>query len=309
MSNRFALGLDIGGTKLAAGVVDLDTLQLVDSGFRATRSEQGASAVAADMIALARGLDFIEQIGSIGITFGGFAANNQIIKSLHVAGWDNFPLHQHLQQHFGNVPVYLANDANAVALSEWKFGAGRGSRAMLFVTVSTGVGGGLVLDGKLYEGMNGIAGEIGHVKAIADNGPACTCGRYGCVESISSGLSMVKYAHRLLEMPDTQSVLRHMPNFTARDINDSAHQGDELAIQVLRTGARYLGIAVGSTINLFDLDCVVIGGGVSRADNLWWESLRAAINETILPWRPEVSIKQSQLGTHEGIWGAIALLP
>lgn len=309
MSNRFVLGLDFGGTKLAAGVVDLVTMQLIDSAFRSTQPERGGAGAVADMIALARGLNSVEKIAAIGVSFGGYTLNHRILNSLHVAGWNDFPLREHLQPHFGDLPVYVANDANAVALSEYRFGAGRGSRAMLFVTVSTGVGGGVVLNGQLIEGVNGLAGEIGHFNAIPDNGPACPCGRSGCVEAIAAGPGMVKYARRLLEIPDLDSPLRHQPNFTARDINDYAHQGDELALQVLQTGARYLGIAIGNTINLLDLDCVVIGGGVSRAGNIWWDTLRAAIKITVLPWRPEVAVKPSQLGTYEGIWGGVALIP
>jgi glucokinase len=120
---------------------------------------------------------------------------------------------------------------------------------------------------------------------------------------------MVKYARRLLEIPDTQSDLTELIDFSASDINTYAHRGDELAMLVLRTGARYLGIAIGNAINLLDLDCVVIGGGVSRAGNLWWDALRAATHDVLLPWRAEVPLKPSKLGTHEGIWGAVALLP
>lgn len=308
MSDRFTLCLDFGGTKLAAGVVDLSALQLIDSAFSATRGD--ANAAVADMLALANSLRGVDRVSSIGISFGGYAADNNIIKSLHVPGWDHFPIRNHLRWRFGDLPVYVANDANAVGLSEWKFGAGRGSSSMLFVTVSTGVGGSLILNNTLLEGRNGLAGEIGHMNAIPEGGPACACGRFGCVEAVAAGPSMVKYARRLLnDHPNAPSRLRQRDEFTAHDINQDAHQGDELAAKVLRTGARYLGIAIGNTINLLDLECVVIGGGVSRAGSLWWNALREAVNATVLPWRPEVAVKPSQLGAHEGIWGAAALVP
>jgi glucokinase len=259
---------------------------------------------------MAKALKCVEQIYSIGISFGGYARDNQILKSLHVAGWDNYPIHERLRQHFGDLPIYVANDANAVAIGEWKFGAGRDVDSMLFLTVSTGVGGGIILNGRLLEGANGIAGEIGHLNAIPESGPLCTCGRHGCVEAVSSGPSMVKRAHLLLtSRPDAPSELRDMPEFTARDLNALAEKGDVIARQALLEGARYLGIAIGNTINLLDVNRVVIGGGVSRSGPLWWDTVRKTVAETVLPWRPAVTIVPSGLGTHEGIWGAIALLP
>jgi glucokinase len=309
-SHQYALGLDFGGTKLAAGIVDVKSLTLVDSAFQSTDAESGAAGAVADMIALAKGLKCVDQITRIGISFGGYARNNQILKSLHVSGWDNYPIHDPLRQHFGDLPIFVANDANAVALGEWKFGAGRGVDSMLFLTVSTGVGGGIILNGQLLEGTNGIAGEIGHVNAIPENGPPCTCGHYGCVEAVSSGPSMVKRAHVLLAaQPDVSSELRALPTFTARDLDVLAQKGDLIARQALLEGARYLGIAIGNAINLLDVSRVVIGGGVSRSGPLWWEMVRNAAAKIVLPWRPPVTLVPSELGTHEGIWGAIALLP
>jgi glucokinase len=309
-STPYALGLDFGGTKLAAGVMDMQTLTLVDSAFQSTRVEGGADGAVADMIAMARGLKCVEQIYSIGISFGGYARDNKILKSLHIAGWDNYPIHQHLRKHFGDLAIYVANDANAVALGEWKFGAGQGVNSMLFLTVSTGVGGGIILNSRLLEGTNGIAGEIGHVNAIPENGPLCTCGRHGCVEAVASGPSMVKRAHVLLNSrAEEPSELRDMPEFTARDLSALAEKGDVIARQVLIEGAKYLGIAIGNAINLLDVNRVVIGGGISRSGSLWWDTVRNTVAETVLPWRPPVAIVPSGLGTHEGIWGAIALLP
>jgi glucokinase len=308
--NRYALALDFGGTKLAAGVVDLRDMRVIDSAFQATRREAGADGVVSDMMAMAANLSQVDQIRQIGISYGGYAANNQILKSLHVKGWDHYPIREKLRERFGEVDVFVANDANAVGLSEFKFGAGKGTRSMLFVTVSTGVGGGIIHDGKLLEGTNGIAGEIGHTKAIPQNGPLCDCGQRGCVEAVSSGPSMARQAQILMRKHDyIETALRQVENLTAREIADYAQQGDALATRVLQEGALYLGIAIGNAINLLDLECVVIGGGVSRSGKIWWDAVEAAVLNTVLPWRPPVLLKPSALGTHEGIWGAVALLP
>ncbi|MDX1991166.1 MAG: ROK family protein [bacterium] len=310
MEKRFALGLDFGGTKLAAGVIDLSEPCLVDSAFRSTRRSEGAEGAVVDMIDLASGLQHIDSIDRIGICYGGYAANNRVLKSLHVPGWDAFPLGERLQDHFGSLPVYLANDANAVGLGEYRFGAGRGARSMMFITVSTGVGGGVILDGHLWEGEHGLSGEIGHTRVVNEGALKCDCGRYGCVETVCSGPSMAGRARTLLaEKPEVPSLLRDTPNFTAREVDQCAAQGDSIAVQVVKESAGYLGVAIGNAIQLFDLDCVVIGGGVSRSGALWWETLRASVEASTLPWRPPVAIKPSALGTHEGIWGAVALLP
>jgi glucokinase len=309
MKPRFALGLDFGGTKLAAGVVHLETSRIVDSAFRSTRADAGAEGALADIIEMANRLQDITQIDCIGVCFGGHVVNNQIVKSLHVAGWDHFPIHERLQAVYGNVPVYLANDANAIALGEFRYGAGRGSRSMLFVTVSTGVGGGIILDGKLWEGAHGMSGEIGHTKAVAEGGQRCTCGRYGCVETISSGPAMVRRARALLsDQPELTSKLRQYPDFTAYDLDQLAAGGDPVAQQVIREGARYLGTAIGNAVNILDVDCVVIGGGVSRAGEIWWDALRGAAAETVMPQRPAVPLRPSTLAKDEGIWGAAALI-
>jgi glucokinase len=307
---KTALALDIGGTKLAAAIVDMEAMTLLDSAFHVAQTELGADGMVDDLVELASGLSGIERIEGIGVCFGGYAHNNQILKNIHAPGWDNYPLHKRLQSAFGALPVYLANDGNAVAMSEYKYGAGRGARALLFVTVSTGVGGGLVIDGHLLEGSGGIAGEIGHVNAIPEGGPLCNCGRYGCIEAISSGPAMVKTAlEAMASDPKLHTALRELPELTARELAEYAERGDTLAVQVMTFGARALGIAVGNAINLLDLDCVVIGGGVSRAGAVWWDALRAAVDVTVLPWRPPVALRPSQLGAHEGLWGAVALLP
>jgi glucokinase len=308
--SRLVLGLDFGGTKVGAGIVDLQSMQIVDTAFCPTRAEAGAEGAVADILELSTKLENISKIEAIGVCFGGYAVKNQIIKSLHIAGWDHFPIHERLKARLGDVPIYVANDANAVALAEFKYGAGRGSHSMLFLTVSTGVGGGIILDGKLWEGPNGIAGEIGHMKAEPDSKSLCGCGRYGCLETVAAGPWMVKRAKTLMDRrPDMTSDLRGRDEFTARDLDQLAAQDDEIASQIVTESARHLGLVIGNTINLLDIDCVVIGGGVSRSGELWWKTVRAGVDETILPWRPTVELKPSALGTDEGIWGAAALLP
>lgn len=304
---RLVLGLDFGGTKLAAGVVDLASNRLIEEARTATPGKQGGQAVVADMIALAGKLKNINSIEAIGVCFGGLVRRGEIIRSLHVEGYSDFSLRNRLREHLGNYKIEIANDANAVALGEWKFGAGQGTQSMLFLTVSTGIGGGIILDGRLIEGPKGLAGEIGHV-VVDPNGRPCPCGRRGCLETVAAGPSMVRTALDLMAQTNQSTGMREKTNLTAFDIDQLANQGDELAARVVRDAAACLGTVIGNAVNLLDVERVVIGGGVSRSGTIWWDTLRETVRSIILPWHEDVELRHSALGTNEGIWGAVALL-
>ncbi len=302
------LGLDFGGSKLAAGTVEVQSEHLLNSAQIPTQGDVGAEAVFTDMVALARSLRGREAIQRVGVCFGGHVRQNRVLRSLHVSGWEDFPLVERLQEIFDVDTIRVENDANAIALGEWKYGAGRGAESLLYVTVSTGVGGGIVAQGRLYAGATGMAGEIGHMKLLSD-GPPCPCGGQGCVEALAAGPAIARRATALLaQHPEISSAMRECSAVTARQVNELAHQGDVLAAQALREGARYLGLAIANAINLLDVEQVVVGGGVSRAGPIWWDALRAAVHEGILPGRDSVSIKSSGLGEDAGIWGAVAVV-
>lgn len=306
--SKLALCLDFGGTKLAAGIIDLCKPELLESGQVSARSEDGAEGNVRDILELSAALSRINDIEAVGVTFGGYARANQVLRSLHVPGWDHFPLTERLAEHFHVDTVRLANDANAIALGEYRYGAGRGAESMLFVTVSTGVGGGIILDGKLHEGSEGISGEIGHL-VVEPNGRLCNCGGHGCVEAVASGPAIAERAKEILAgRPDIQSSLRDEPVITAFQIAQHAEAGDTFAAEQMRTAARYLGLAIGNAINLLDVERVVIGGGVSRSGSVWWNEVRATVTSIVLPWHTPVEIVPSALGTREGLWGAAALL-
>jgi glucokinase len=304
---RFVLGLDFGGTKLAAGIVDLETNRLIAEARGATPQREGASAAFVQMMKLCEQLEHVDQIDAIGVCFGGFVRQGEVIRSLHVEGYAEFPLRKRLHERFGDCDIRIANDANAVALGEWKFGAGQGVDSMLFLTVSTGIGGGIILGRQLIEGPKGLAGEIGHVIVVPD-GRQCPCGRRGCLETVAAGPSMVRTALEMMQQSDMLSLMRNQKALTAIDIDTFANQGDELASQVVREAARHIGTVIGNTVNLLDVERVVIGGGVSRSGALWWNSLNEIVRSIILPWHDNVEIRHSALGKNEGIWGAVALL-
>lgn len=302
------LALDYGGTKLSAAMVGV--------GERTWRAlvrvpsppQHDAQYEQTTMHALARELLGTQTPRAIGVSFGGpvDAARGRVILSHHIPGWDDTPLRDQLQAAFG-APVSVDNDANVAALGEYHFGAGRACTALLYVTVSTGVGGGIVLGGKIYNGADAVAGEIGHT--ICDpRGPRCVCGRRGCVEAMACGPAIARTAReRLRAEPHVPSALRACGDaLTAADVARAANTGDTLAQSVLDDAARALGFGIGTAITLLNPTRVVIGGGVTKSGERWWTIVRQAARANTLP-QMRVDIVPAALGDDAPLWGAVAL--
>jgi glucokinase len=301
------LGLDFGGTKLAAGVVDLVSARLIDAGIVPTRTNAGASGAVADINSLASKLDGVDLIAGIGVSFGGHVHQGVIQRSLHIQGWEDFQLGEHITNHFGSIEMRIANDANVVALGEWRFGAGLGANSMIYITVSTGIGGGIILNGKLYHGSTGMVGEIGHMK-VQPAGPTCACGRHGCLEAVAAGPAIVRNALEARRThPEIRSQIPQRGELTVKDIVLLANKGDELAIQVLEQAGRDLGLGIANAINLLDPERVVIGGGVSRAGEVWWDAVTETAQTEMISQPNAVDIRLAELGQYGGVWGAAAL--
>ncbi len=303
------LALDFGGTKLAAAVLDPQTERWLSRERCISPSRKEAQAVLARMLSLADAQ--LAQVGrrpaAIGISFDGPVdrAGERPRTCHHVAGWEGFPLREYVANHF-RAPAVLENDANAGAMGEWRYGAGRGCQSMLYVTVSTGIGGGLILNSALHRGAHGLAGEIGHM-CLEPDGPPCACGRRGCLEALAAGPALVRQMREALDAePDAPSALRGQERITAEDVSRVASRGDQLAKQVLRDAARALGIAIGNALNLIDLQRVVLGGGVSKAGDDYLSWVRQAARETVLDGIV-VDIVLSALGDDAPLWGACSL--
>ena len=305
------LGLDFGGTKLAAGVWRAGDGELLATRRRATDVAAGAQGDLDAMLSMSRDLlDSVggaDELGAVGVCFGGQvdAARGVVIVQMHVPGWEMFPLRETLAAHFG-VPAAVENDANAAALAEHLFGAGRGRPSLLYVTISTGVGGGLVLNGRIFEGAHGLAGEIGHL-LVAPSGPPCPCGRRGCLEAVAAGPAIARAAlARLAQNPARVSALRGLLSLTAKDVAEAAASGDELAQEVLDEALGYLGLGVANAAVLLDPGCVVLGGGVTRTGEPLLARVRAAVQERVFA---PCDVLLAQLGDDVGIWGGIAVAP
>jgi glucokinase len=264
------------------------------------------------MLALGRRLLAGAKPEAVGVSFGGpvDTATNTVRLSHHVPGWENIPLGQILADEF-HAPVQVDNDANAAALGEYRFGAGRGFTSLFYITISTGVGGGWILNGQVWRGADSMAGEIGHT-VVDPLGPQCLCGKRGCVERLASGRYMAQDARqRLYENVLQASTLRELctGNLEAIDgamISQAAALGDRLANELLERSARGLGIGIGNAANLVNPQRFILGGGVTKSGEGWWNIVRESARQTALP-EVQFEIIPAALGDDAPLWGAVAL--
>jgi len=223
------------------------------------------------------------------------------VSPLNIPAWQAFPLRDRLRERFAGLPVRLHNDAICFAVGEHWRGAGRGRTTMLGIVVSTGVGGGLVLDGKLINGATGNAGHIGHV-VVDPDGPPCVCGGRGCVEAIARGPALAAWAQAEGWRPG-------QPEVTAKDLAGDAAQGHPIGLTAMRRAGRALGIAIASATHLCDLEVVAVGGGLSQAGSLLFEPLEEALRAHVgLDFARAVAVVPAALGQSAGLVGAAALL-
>lgn len=307
------IALDFGGTKLTAALLDSEKRSwLCQRQIFLPSGSVGRDQYEA-MLGLAQGM--IATWGkpqAVGVSFGGpvFAPAGLVRLSYHIPGWENTPLADWLQTELG-VPVAVDNDANAAALGEFHFGAWRGCRNLLYVTVSTGIGGGWIVNGWPYWGADGLAGEIGHIRVQA-NGLPCDCGQRGCLEAEASGLAIARRAKFYLEKRKRQGKqLRlladhNLENITAKLVSQAAAEGDKLSQAVLDVAAVRLGHGLATAITLMNPDKVILGGGVTKSGERWWQIVReTACGQTFQGMG--VEIVPALLGDDAPLWGAAAL--
>jgi glucokinase len=245
---------------------------------------------------------------SIGAAFPGpldpFAG--VIISAPNIKGWENLPIRQILRDRF-HVPVAVGNDANLAAVAEWRFGAGRGHHNLVYLTISTGIGGGVIIEDQLLLGMRGLAAELGHVTVWPD-GPLCSCGLHGHLESVGSGTALANYFNEQAALGKPTSVHAD-PIPTSKEISKAADAGDALAIEALGRAGYYVGIGIANYLLTFNPSIVILGGGVSRCGPAFYDPLRKSMTEHIL--RPEYAdtlvLTTAQLGDDVGLLGALVL--
>ena len=295
------LALDYGGTKHTAAVAAAGGREWLAR--ERVSSPPGADAAwdQAAMLELARRVlaKAPGRLVAVGVSFGGpvDAAAGVVRLSHHVPGWENTPLAARLSAEFG-APVAIGNDANVAALGEWRFGAGRGCDSLLYVTVSTGIGGGWVLGGRIWDGADGAAGEIGHI-VVLPGGAECICGKRGCLEVEACGRAIARRTRETLGAAAPSDL-------TGEWVARAALSGDARAQAVMDQAARLLGQGLGGAINLMNPQLVVLGGGVTKSGERWWEQVRASARYHAIP-ELRVEIQPARMGDDAPLWGAIAM--
>lgn len=286
------LALDVGGTKLAAALVDDDGAVLRSA--RCPTPAEPWPACAALLEQVRAGAD----VDGVGAGCGGpMQWPEGVVSPLNMPSWRDFPLRQTLQEQYPGVPVRVHNDAVCFALGEHRQGAGRGTADLLGVVVSTGVGAGVVLGGRVLDGATGSAGHLGHVVVEAD-GPLCGCGGRGCLEAIARGPAVVAWARE-----------RGCPATDGVQLAALAADGDDVARAALARAGRALGVALAGAAALLDLRLAVVGGGLSQAGPALWEPLREAVAQHArLPFTQGLQVVPASLGQRAGLVGAAALV-
>ena len=224
----------------------------------------------------------------------------------NIPGWKDFPLGDKLKEEF-SIPIYIGNDANLAALGEWRFGSGVGYHDLIYLTISTGIGGGIICNDQLIEGSIGLAAELGHITVLPD-GPTCSCGKQGHLEAISSGPAIVGYVNQML-ISGEKSLLHESKTLTAFDVAKAAGTGDQLAIRAYSRAGFYLGQALASFIHILNPSIIIFGGGVSKSGPLLFEPMLKKLQAEIMDpsYMQGLKIVQAALGDDAGLLGALAL--
>jgi glucokinase len=316
---QFIVGIDLGGTNIAAGAMPIDGTREIAMRMAPTHAHEGADAVVQriaamieDVIAQTMTETGAERGDFLGVGIGSPGpldrARGVVIVTPNL-GWRDFPLRDEVSKRV-NLPATLDNDANCATLGEWWCGAAKGGRNVVGMTIGTGIGGGLILEGKLYHGASDAAGEIGHT-TIDSTGRRCKCGNYGCLEAYTSGPAIAERARETLD-GDEDSVMPGMvgndlSRLTAQTVFEASKRGDRVALEVVRDTAHFLGVGISNLINIFNPDTFVIAGGVTQAGDLLFDPLRAEVRRRA--FKPSVEacrIVPGALPLSAGVVGAVA---
>ena len=311
---RYIVGIDLGGTNIVAGTVSEDGSEIHGVVSEPTRVEGGPDAVVDRIVRLAKASMATvpgKTIAGVGIgSPGPLNTKTGIVLLTPNLGWVNMPLRDRVATALG-LPATLDNDANCAIFGEWWRGAARGATHVVGLTIGTGIGGGIVLDGDVYRGASDIAGEVGHM-TIDSTGRLCKCGNYGCLEAYASGPAIAARATEGIVAGVDSSLPRYVQDdltkITAQVVYEAAHDGDEFALEVVRDTAKFLGAGLGSLINIFNPEVVVICGGVTLAGDKLFLPLRSEVKRRA--FKPAVDVCRilpGELPGTAGVYGAAAV--
>lgn len=305
MSSHIAV--DIGGTQLRAACYPSGSMTPIKLNRTATQDPNSTP--------LERLKTLIEStwpendtVAGIGVAAPGPTDpyNGILMAAPNIPGWVNLPLRQYLEEYF-HVPTALGNDANLAALGEWRFGAGRGHHYMIYLTISTGIGGGVIINDQLLLGQRGLAGELGHI-TVMQEGPICGCGQRGHLEAVASGTAIARWVREEISRGVPSSLPSNQP-LTGKMISQAAQEGDELAIEALMRAGTFIGQALANYLHIFNPSAIVIGGGVSQSGSFLLDPMYASLKRHLMSpsYLDNLTLTTATLGDEVGLMGALAL--
>lgn len=309
------LAVDLGGTKIVTALISCRG-EIISREYNPTLAEEGADAVINRILTtvnslVSNALSSSYSIATIGIAAAGAIDSEKglVTDSPNLPGWHNIPLKDMVEKATG-IRTFIMNDASAAALGEHIFGAGRGMNNLIYLTVSTGIGGGIIINGRLYSGPSGSAGEIGHT-TIDINGPRCSCGNIGCLEMLASGKAVAREAQRLIAQGAKTAIIElaegDLQNITAQTVATAAQKGDTLALTIVSKAANYLGVGMVNLVNIFNPEMIIVGGGMAKMGNMLLDGARKVVTERAFQMPAQlVRIVPSQLGDNAGALGVVA---
>ena len=307
----YGFGVDIGGTTIKMGLFRVDGTLVEKWEIRTNKEKQGKHILPDIAMEIRTKMKDKEihrkDVVGVGIGVPGpVTADGTVLKCVNL-GWNVFNVEETLSE-MVDLPVKAGNDANIAAMGEMWQGGGKGYKSVVMVTLGTGVGGGIIVDGKLVSGSNGAGGEIGHIKVSGSEEEACGCGKKGCLEQYASATGIVKEAKRLLQRDERPSELRYYNDITAKDIFDLAKDGDELATELVEELGEKLGSALATVSCVCDPEVYVIGGGVSKAGMILLNVIQKYYVEKAFHACERTKFELATLGNDAGIYGGVSLV-
>ncbi len=310
-TEQYVFGVDVGGTTVKLGLFDQNGT-IIDKWEIPTRTENNGRNILPDIAAgiqakMAEKSLTKEDVAGVGVGVPGPVDGNGIVHRAVNLGWAEVDLKKELTALLGGMPVKGGNDANVAALGEMWKGGGQGHKNLVAVTLGTGVGGGIIVNGEILTGATGAGGEIGHIHVEDHETEACGCGNYGCLEEYASATGITRLANRALKASDKDSVLRN-GEVSAKTVFDAVKAGDELAIEVARQFGDYLGKGLGVIAGIINPEIFVIGGGVSKAGEVLFDYIRPSFEKTAFHGSRDAIFALATLGNDAGIYGAAKMV-
>lgn len=308
---KYGFGVDIGGTSCKLGLFTVEGEMLEKWEIPTVTTDNGANILTDVAAAITgklaeRGIGKEEVVG-IGLDVPGPVGKDGMVSQCVNLGWRNYPAAELLQECMG-MKVCICNDANAAALGEMWKGGGSGHMDVVMVTLGTGVGGAVILDGKIVPGVHGLGGELGHITVCPEETAQCNCGKHGCLEQYASATGIVRVTKDLLAKNEKPSSLQNVQNLSAKKVLDAAKEGDAVALEALEVLGEALGRILAATSHVIDPEIYVIGGGVSRAGEILITTTKRYFEQEVLPAGRNTAFALATLGNDAGMYGAMKML-